>query len=40
LFGSAAAITWPFVASSQQPGRVRRIGILVTFPDTDAQAQS
>jgi ABC-type uncharacterized transport system substrate-binding protein len=34
-----AAIAWPLAARAQQPGRMRRIGVLTTFDDGDALAQ-
>jgi putative tryptophan/tyrosine transport system substrate-binding protein len=37
--GSAAA-AWPLAARGQQPGQVRRIGILMPYPKSDAESQS
>ena len=39
LVGGAAA-AWPLAAQTQQPGRVRRIGILTYLASDDADAQS
>jgi putative tryptophan/tyrosine transport system substrate-binding protein len=36
--GSAAA--WPLAARGQQPRQVRRIGILMPYPKSDAESQS
>jgi putative tryptophan/tyrosine transport system substrate-binding protein len=38
IAGSAAA--WPLAAHAQQPGPMRRIGVLMGFPESDSQAQS
>ena len=38
-FGGAAA-TWPLAASAQQPDRMRRIGILMPYPISDAEIQT
>jgi putative tryptophan/tyrosine transport system substrate-binding protein len=38
LLGGAAA-AWPLVTLAQQPGRVRRIGVLMGFAASDAEAQ-
>jgi putative ABC transport system substrate-binding protein len=35
-----AAIGWPLAAHAQQPDRMRRIGVLMGFPESDLQAQS
>ena len=39
LLGSAAA-TWPFAALAQQPDRVRVIGVLMAYAQSDRAAQS
>src|SRR5205085_4829909 len=31
---------WPLAARGQQPGQVRRIGILMPYPNSDAESQS
>ena len=36
--GSAAA--WPLVARAQQPGRMRRIGVLTVVTESDPEARS
>ena len=38
LLGSAAA-AWPRTVSAQQPDRMRRIGVLIAVPETDAEEQ-
>jgi putative tryptophan/tyrosine transport system substrate-binding protein len=35
-----AAVAWPLAARAQQPERMRRIGVLMAFEETDAVAQS
>jgi putative ABC transport system substrate-binding protein len=34
-----AGLAWPLAALAQQSGRTRRIGVLMGFPETDAQAK-
>src|ERR1044071_7879780 len=36
----AGAESWPFVASAQQPARIRRIGALMNFDATDPEGQA
>jgi ABC-type uncharacterized transport system substrate-binding protein len=39
LVGSVAA-TWPQWARAQQPERLRRVGVLLAFPESDREGQS
>ena len=39
LIGSTAA-SWPLVARAQQPERVRRIGVLISTREDDAEGQA
>ena len=34
------AIAWPFSVRAQQPERMRRIGVLMGYPEGDKQAQA
>ena len=35
-----AAVAWPLAARAQQPDRVRRIGVLMGYPENDSEAQA
>jgi putative ABC transport system substrate-binding protein len=37
---SSAAVAWPLVALAQQPGGMRRIGVLMSFAESDPEAQA
>jgi putative tryptophan/tyrosine transport system substrate-binding protein len=39
-FLGGAVTTWPKVVRAQQPERIRRIGVLMGFPESDSQAQT
>jgi putative tryptophan/tyrosine transport system substrate-binding protein len=34
-----AAVAWPLIARAQQPNRVRRIGVLTGYAESDLEAQ-
>jgi hypothetical protein len=34
-----AAVTWPLAAFAQQPEGMRRIGVLMLYPESDPQGQ-
>jgi putative ABC transport system substrate-binding protein len=36
----AAAVAWPLVARAQQPDQIRRIGVLVAFPEGDPEIKA
>jgi putative ABC transport system substrate-binding protein len=42
LLGGAAtsSVSWPLAARAQQPGAMRRIGMLMGFPESDAEGQA
>jgi putative ABC transport system substrate-binding protein len=40
IAGAAASAAWPVVARAQQPQRMRRIGVLWPFPESDPVAQA
>jgi putative ABC transport system substrate-binding protein len=35
-----AAVAWPLAARSQQPGRMRRIGVLIQVGENDVDIQA
>jgi putative ABC transport system substrate-binding protein len=39
-FLGGAAAAWPLTARAQQPGSVRRIGVLMGWNESDREAQS
>ena len=40
LLGGTAATAWPLAAGAQQAERVRRVGVLSNFAESDPEAQS
>jgi len=40
IAGLGGAAVWPVVALGQQPERLRRIGVLYDYPETDAQGRA
>jgi putative ABC transport system substrate-binding protein len=39
IAGLGGAVAWPFAARAQQAGRVRKVGILMPYPASDAEIQ-
>jgi putative ABC transport system substrate-binding protein len=36
---TGAATAWPFLAHAQQPNSIRRIGLLMMYPERDPQGE-
>jgi hypothetical protein len=35
-----AAVAWPLAARAQQPGRMRHVGVLISFASDDPESQA
>ena len=40
IAGLAGVATWPITMRAQQPERMRRIGVLITFPANDLEGRT
>ena len=40
VIGVGAAVAWPTAARAQQPERMKRIGVLMGYPESDSEAQT
>jgi putative ABC transport system substrate-binding protein len=40
VIGGAAAVAWPLATHAQQTDRVRRIGVLMGYPESDREGQA
>ena len=36
---AGAAVSWPLAARAQQPDQIRRIGVLMLYPESDPEGQ-